>query len=60
MSSNVDYYKVLGVARGATLEDLKKAYKKQALVWHPDRHSNASEVRMRKSPLGGGVERAAL
>ena len=56
----MDYYKVLGVARGATLEDLKKAYKKQALVWHPDRLSSASEVRMRKSPLGGGVERAAL
>ena len=44
MSANMDYYKVLGVARGASLEEVKKAYKTQALVWHPDRHSNASQV----------------
>ena len=43
MSANMDYYKVLGVARGASLEEVKKAYKTQALVWHPDRHSNASQ-----------------
>ena len=44
MSANMDYYKVLGVARGASLEEVKKAYKTQALVWHPDRNSNASQV----------------
>jgi len=43
MSAKIDYYAVLGVPRSATAEELKKAYKKQALVWHPDRHSNASE-----------------
>jgi molecular chaperone DnaJ len=33
-----DYYEVLGVARGATEQDLKKAYRKLALEHHPDRN----------------------
>lgn len=33
-----DYYETLGVGRDASAEAVKKAYRKLALVWHPDRH----------------------
>lgn len=34
-----DYYKVLGVDRAAGEDDLKKAYRKLAMRWHPDKNS---------------------
>ncbi len=40
----IDYYKILGVDKKATEEDIKKAYRKLARKWHPDLNPTDKEA----------------
>jgi molecular chaperone DnaJ len=61
-----DYYEVLGLNRDATEEDIKKAYRKHAMKWHPDRNpdnpkaeEHFKEAKEAYEVLADGNKRAA-
>ena len=61
LSKRKDYYQVLGIARGAGEDEIKKAYRKLALKLHPDKNkANGADEAFKGGRLGlGPAARAA-
>jgi molecular chaperone DnaJ len=47
VSAKRDYYEILGVERSAAAQDIKRAYRKAAMQWHPDRNPGNPEAEER-------------
>lgn len=55
--AGTDYYKTLGINKNATAADIKKAYRKMAMKWHPDKNpDNKDEADKRFKDIAEAYE----
>jgi len=51
-----DYYKILGINKNATTDDIKKAYRKLALKYHPDKNKGDKEAEQKFKEISEAYE----
>lgn len=56
MAEKRDYYEVLGVSRGASDDEIKKAYRRMAKQYHPDLHPGDAEAEAKFKEVGEAYE----
>src|SRR6478735_2793072 len=52
MAGKRDYYEILGVAKGAAADEIKKSYRKLAVKYHPDKNPGDSGAEEKFKELG--------
>lgn len=56
MAAKTDYYELLGVARSASADEIKKSYRKLAMKHHPDRNAGDKEAEARFKEISEAYE----
>jgi molecular chaperone DnaJ len=56
VAAKTDYYELLGVAKGATPDEIKKAYRKQAMKHHPDKNQGDASAEAKFKEISEAYE----
>ena len=56
MADRKDYYKILGVDKNASQDDIKKAFRKLSVKWHPDRNNGSKEAEAKFKEIAEAYE----